>query len=101
MSYFKQIMLSTTVIVALLASGCASQSQLTSLQADVDAMRQMSAKASSNANQALQETALLKNELAAVRQSSDSASADAAATRKLLEQMNERFERGSGSSSFK
>lgn len=93
--------LTAAVLTTLLSGGCASQSDMKGLQADVDALRQMTEKAASDANSALQETALLKSDLAALRQSSESTSADAAATRKLLEQINKRLDGGSGSTTFK
>jgi len=86
---------------AVALSGCASQAQIQSLQADIAALQTQTEKASSDANQALQDTTLLKNELSAVRKSSESASADASATRKLLEQLNARLERGSATKTFK
>ncbi len=84
----------TVLIGTFVLSGCAHQRKMHSLPSEVEELRQMTELANRNANQALQETESLKSEVAAARQASEAASADAAATRRLLEQMNNKLNAG-------
>lgn len=90
----------SALIFSLLTTGCATNRELSELRADVDALRQLTEQASGDASQALQDTRLLGDEMAAVRLAAESASSDAAANRKMLEQMSDRLG-GSKQSSFK
>lgn len=93
--------MASALIVASLSAGCASQRDLQNLEADVNALRQLTEQANQNAVQAMQDSAKLKNEMSAVRSASESASSDAAATRKLLKQMSDRIDGKSAQSTLK
>ena len=94
MSFFRLSLVTSVLVGTLVLSGCAHQRQMRSLPSDVDTLRQKTELAERNSTQALQETEALRAELAAVRKTSESASTDAAATRKMLEQLNARLDAG-------
>ena len=87
-------MLVSAIFVAALTTGCASKGDLEKLQGDVDALRQLTEQVGRDASQALEENAALKNELSAI-------GSDSAASRKLLEQISDRIDGKSNSSTFK
>lgn len=90
----KTKLLVTAIFVASLSTGCASRGGLDRLQSDVDALRQLTEQVGRDANQALQENAVLKKELSVI-------SSDSAASRKMLEQISDRIDGKSASSTFK
>jgi len=74
-----------------LASGCAGQQELRQLRADVDALQEQIQRVDRDTANALRISNQLVKESAAARQAAETASADAAATRSMLEQINERI----------
>lgn len=87
--------------ISIAASGCATQSDFRALRADVDALQTQLLQANKDASQALQLSNQLMEQNAAIREASQKASADALATREMLEQINTRIGNASNKSTFK
>jgi len=98
---FKYTVTLLVLFIAITASGCATQSDVRALRSDVDALQAQLQQASREASQALQLSNQLVEQNAAIRNASEKASADALATREMLEKINSRIGSDSNKSAFK
>lgn len=89
------------LFLTIAASGCASQSDFRALRSDVDALQAQLQQASNNASQALELSNQLVEQNAVIKKASEKASADASATRELLEKINSRIGNAANKSAFK
>jgi len=89
------------VAISFLVSGCASQQDFRALRTDVDALQAQVQLIGSEAKQALRNSNQLMEQTEAARKASEKASADAAATREMLENINSRIGNDSNNSAFK
>lgn len=80
--------------------GCASRSELAELRSDVDALTR-AVEAGDNSGEALSTARLAREEIGAVRVTAEQAARDAAASRRMLEQMDARMGESLGGGTLK
>lgn len=82
-------------------SGCASRAELAELREDVAALERDVAARDAGAEEALSSARATREELGEVRALAERAARDAAASRRLLEEMDERMGSSLGGGTFK